>query len=100
VALLAPAYRAWASHHRGVDAWADIETNGVVRLYAKTRRAKGALSVSEYGVDPRRFGNTQFQCSSTGEVFTLSPAAGMRVVGLGPRNPAPRPVSPPSSPTQ
>jgi EGF domain/Calcium-binding EGF domain len=82
MALLAAAPQAWGSHHRGTDAWADISASGVATLHVLTRWRKGTLSTPtlESGVDSSRFGVSQGECSSTGEVPTVSPPTGMRIV--------------------
>jgi len=78
VALLASSQDARASHHRGVDDWADISANGVVTLRATTRWTQGTVAAS--GVDASRFGMSVFPCDATGEPITVSPPVGMRLV--------------------
>jgi hypothetical protein len=82
MALLAPAQDARASHSRNHDAWTDIWPNGVVTLNVTTRWSKGSIGdpTEGSGVDPSRFGVSQFHCEATGDLITVSPPAGMHIV--------------------
>src|SRR5262245_10098353 len=65
-ALLLVALPAAATHFRGVDAWADIDADGIVTVFVNSRWEKGALTNPTFnaGVNPARFGATSFGCPS------------------------------------
>jgi len=72
-------FRAEASHFRGADMWATIDSNGVIKLTTRTRWREGVAPFPFAGVDSSRFGLTNFNCAN-GSSASLTPAVGLRAV--------------------